>query len=43
MIPSAIYKEEAIIAKVGNEFRPETHEVKLLGNIIDRDLSFKKY
>ena len=36
-------KEEVIIAKIRNEFITETHEVKLLGTIIDRDLSFKKH
>ena len=36
-------KEEIIIAKIGNAFKTETHEVKLLGTIIDRNLSFKKH
>ena len=36
-------KEEVIIAKIGNALITESHEVKLLGAIINRDLSFKKH
>ena len=36
-------KEEVIIAKIGNALTIESHEVKLLGAILDRDLSFKKH
>ena len=34
---------EIIIAKVCNAFITETHEVKLLWTIIDRELIFKKH
>ena len=36
-------KEEVIIAKIGNALVTESHEMKLLETIIDRDLSFKKH
>ena len=36
-------KEEVIIAKIGNSSVIETHAVKLLGIVIDRDLRFKKH
>ena len=36
-------KEGVIIAKIGNALITESHELKLLGAIIDRDLSFKKH
>ena len=36
-------KEEVIIAKIGNALITETHEVKLLGTLIDRELSFKNH
>ena len=32
--------EEVIIAKIGNALITETHEVKLLGTLIDCELSF---
>ena len=34
-------KEEVIVAKIGNAFIVESHEVKLLGSKIDRELNFK--
>ena len=36
-------KEEVIIAKIGNAIITESYEVKLLGAIIDCDISFKKH
>ena len=36
-------KEEVIIAKIGNALITETHEVKLLGTLTDRELSFKNH
>ena len=36
-------KEEVIIAKMGSSSVIETHEVRLLGVIINRDLSFKNH
>ena len=36
-------RDEVIIAKLGNAFITETHEVELLETIIDCDLSFKKH
>ena len=36
-------KEEVVIANIGNSSIIETHEVKLLGVTIDRELKFKKH
>ena len=36
-------KEEVIIAKINNSSVIETHEVKLLGTLIDRNLRFKSH
>ena len=36
-------KEEVIIAKIGHASVKETHEVKLLGITIDRELKFKNH
>ena len=36
-------KEEVVIANIGNSSIIETHEVKLLGDTIDRELKFKKH
>ena len=36
-------KEQVIIAKIGSASVIETHEVRLLGVIINRDLSFKNH
>ena len=36
-------KEEVIIAKIGNTLITETHEVKLLGTLIDRELRFENH
>ena len=36
-------KEEVIIAKIGNASIVESHEVKLLGTTIDRELNFKSH
>ena len=35
-------KEVVVIANIGNSSIIETHEVKLLGVTIDRELKFKK-
>ena len=36
-------KEEVIVAKIGNAFIVESHEVKLLGTKIDRELNFRSH
>ena len=36
-------KEEVIVAKIGKAFIVESHEVKLLGTTIDRELNFKSH
>ena len=36
-------KEEVIVATIGDALIVESHEVKLLGTIIDRDLNFKNH
>ena len=36
-------KEEVVIAKINNSSVIETHEVKLLGTLIDRNLRFKSH
>ena len=45
MSPNPIYffVEEVIIAKIGSSSVIETHEVRLLGVIINRDFSFRNH